>query len=206
MIKVSKKIDIEIDALRFLSRISISRNNDCWNWTGGTYKDTRYGYFNQIKTYRAHRVSYAIFKGDLKEDMVIDHICRNRICVNPDHLREVQTEVNVLENSISPSAKNKAKTHCKYGHSLIGSNLIVSKRGKRNCRICQRAHYHIQYRGLPIENLPDFFFYKKIKTHCKNGHEINPTNTKPRSSGIGFHCRLCAVLNHKKRRGKNESL
>lgn len=68
--------------------------NDCWNWIGRVSKDTGYGkkQFDR-KTMLAHRWVYSIFYGPVPTGLVIDHLCRNRSCVNPQHLEAVtQTE------------------------------------------------------------------------------------------------------------------
>lgn len=134
-IKPIKNIDVN----RFLSKISASDN--CWTWLGTPTK-TGYGRFkNKGEMYYAHRVSYSIFNGEIKKDLVIDHICKNRLCVNPEHLRQVTISQNVKENSNAPSAINREKTTCIRGHLLSGENLRYEngKQGiKRICKICKK--------------------------------------------------------------------
>lgn len=73
--------------------------------------------------------------GPIPEGMDLDHTCRNRGCVNPEHLEPVTTQVNTLRG-IGPTAENARKTHCKHGHPLEGDNLYVDPEGKRKCRAC----------------------------------------------------------------------
>lgn len=119
----------------FLKRLIKGTEEECWNWSGD--KATN-GYSrlrdSSGKKVGAHRLSYTIFKGEIPEALEIDHLCRNRWCLNPAHLEAVTTKTNVLRG-IGPAAFNSHKTHCIRGHPLSGGNLIL-KNNKRNCRIC----------------------------------------------------------------------
>jgi hypothetical protein len=108
----------------------------CWVWKGARgYKG--YGALSfRGKITPAHRYSYEYYKGPIPQGLVIDHLCRNTFCVNPDHLEPVSTKTNLLRG-ISFSAKNAVKTHCKYGHPFEGDNLRLSN-GGRICRTCRR--------------------------------------------------------------------
>ena len=73
----------------------VKKTPDCWIWQGSTFTDTGYGFLkDHRKNVRAHRLSWRIHKGDLSEDVQIDHVCHNRLCVNPDHLRPATTALN----------------------------------------------------------------------------------------------------------------
>ncbi len=114
------------------------KSESCWEWTGS--KD-QYGYgrirFNKVNML-AHRISFKIHKGEIPENLVIDHICRNRGCVNPEHLRAVTKSINSKENTASFTALNLLKTACPHGHKYTGNNLLVSGK-KRYCRTCSRG-------------------------------------------------------------------
>lgn len=114
-------------------------NTGCWLWTKFANR-AGYGqsYMNGRLVY-AHRMAWTLYRGPIPEGMFLDHICRVRSCVNPDHLRVVTTRINTIENSLGPSAKNAAKTHCPNGHPLVGGNL-VSRRYGRDCRTCYNAN------------------------------------------------------------------
>lgn len=72
------------DIIRFIN--FIDRNNGCWEWQGALDKDG-YGWFSfKGKNCKAHRASYKLFVGKLDSSLQIDHLCRNRRCVNPHHL------------------------------------------------------------------------------------------------------------------------
>lgn len=119
----------------------VSRSTGCWEWTGAIgpngygrmthKKDGRY-----VKLY-AHRVSYEMHKGAIPDELVIDHLCRNRKCVNPDHLEPVSNRENILRGT-SPIANAARATHCPAGHSYSGENLYVTRNGHRCCRKCTR--------------------------------------------------------------------
>jgi hypothetical protein len=72
-------------------------------------------------------------------------MCRNRACVNPNHLRQVTPKINTIENSNSIQAINSKKTHCKRGHSLTGYNLLKQSDNYRRCRKCFNMRGKIYY-------------------------------------------------------------
>ena len=86
------------------------------------------------RTVLVHRYSYELFVGPIPRSLVIDHMCRVRHCVNPDHLRIVTRRINNLQNTVSHVALNPDKTHCPVGHLYDEENTYVSKRGYRQCR------------------------------------------------------------------------
>ncbi len=114
-------------------------NTGCWLWTGWTGA-AGYGLLKvNMRAERAHRVMWQHLRGPIPEGLVIDHICRVRSCVNPDHLRVVTPRVNALENSDSPSAHHIRKTHCKYGHPFDAANTYrYPTKSARGCRTCHR--------------------------------------------------------------------
>lgn len=111
----------------------------CWEWTGCLFA-TGYGSIKQRGgRMLAHRVSFAALRGPIPENQTLDHLCRNKACVNPAHLEIVPLSVNVLRNE-GPSAINKRKTHCDRGHPLETVNLVNrSGRTHRTCLECHRA-------------------------------------------------------------------
>jgi len=111
-----------------------TEHGDCHLWNGPLDKDGYGTFYFRKKNRRAHRVAYYFYNGAIPDGMVIDHICKNRNCVAPSHLRCVTVAENILTNSRTVSAQNAMKTHCKNGH------VFDRKYGKqRYCSICDRA-------------------------------------------------------------------
>lgn len=115
----------------------------CWLWKGAV-GGSGYGSTSVLHhTVSAHRLSYETHVGPIPDGMVIDHKCRNKLCINPAHLEAVTTRENLLRG-VGPQAANHAKTHCKRGHPLSGDNLLVYRshvngRTARACATCQRV-------------------------------------------------------------------
>lgn len=142
---------------RFVEKIYFEPMSGCWIWGGSMALKSGYGTcFNGKASVAAHRYSYECFKGEIDPELVIDHKCRNRLCVNPDHLRAVTQMENVMCGQ-GAAATNARRTHCKHGHSLDDAYLKLDKHSNdgrliRHCRICARvqslAKYHRQKKAL----------------------------------------------------------
>lgn len=123
----------------YLERIDKRSSDDCWNWTGSICKQTGYGEGSPShnKKYLAHRLAYELYIGNIPANMTIDHICRNRQCANPLHLRLLSNRENILCGT-GITANNSRKSYCPHGHEYSGSNLYTKPNGARICRICKR--------------------------------------------------------------------
>jgi hypothetical protein len=97
----------------------------------------------RVATKAAHRLFYEQLVGPIPDGLQLDHLCRVRHCVNPDHLEPVTQTANVLRG-IGPTAVNAGKTHCVHGHPFTPDNTYINKQGNRHCRACaiRRAAEH----------------------------------------------------------------
>lgn len=130
---------------RFHAKYEIDENG-CWIWQSKTRPDG-YGVIwagiEEGREVRAHRLSYEIHHGPIPEGLTVDHVCRVRACVNPEHLRLLTREDNVMVG-IGPAAENARKTICKRGHLLTDDNVYVTRSGYRNCRECHRLYERVR--------------------------------------------------------------
>lgn len=124
---------------RFL-KLTFKDENGCWVWLGSKTK-TGYGMYHHYdenmknKSVKAHRAAYVEFVGKVMDGLTLDHLCKNRLCVNPQHLEPVTIKENVMRGN-TITALNSKKTHCIRGHALSGDNLYIAKKGSRVCKAC----------------------------------------------------------------------
>lgn len=117
--------------------IRVHKTDGCWVWTGRKLGHG-YGLFDnrddRTRTTLAHRVSYQLVTGKiLPSDLPLDHLCRNRCCVRPDHLEPVTT----AENNRRAASY---RTHCRRGHAYDEANTWRTREGWRTCRTCHREN------------------------------------------------------------------
>lgn len=128
---------------RFWQKVDKNGPAECWPWIagrGGTNQE--YGMFYVGKRHTtAHRVAYELLVGPVPDGLQLDHLCRNKICVNPSHLEPVTSKVNVLRGT-GLTAINARKTHCSRGHFYDSGNTYVHQ-DKRYCRECGRIRHRI---------------------------------------------------------------
>ena len=111
-------------------------DDGCWEWDGAKY-GTGYGVVSwQKKNTHAHRVVYELLVGPIPEGLELDHLCRNRGCVRPDHLEPVTHAENVRRAPFTAAHFQREKTHCPHGHEYTEENIYRTKRGGRACKAC----------------------------------------------------------------------
>ena len=130
---------------RFWSHVD--KSGDCWLWTA--YRTPLgYGHFGigVDRKFKAHRFAYELVVGPIPEGLVIDHLCRNPACVNPDHLEPVTQRENVFRGR-SHVVAQASQTHCQRGHLFTDENT-TRQGNKRGCRTCRNEWRRERYREL----------------------------------------------------------
>jgi len=126
---------------RFLEKIHIS-DSGCWEWTARITKQG-YGSFS-ILSYPvdAHRFIYEYYYGEITPKFEVHHICENKICCNPNHLKQLS----VKEHNI-----RHLKTHCPQGHEYSIQNTYITKHGWRHCKTCHMIKERIRRNSSLVE-------------------------------------------------------
>jgi hypothetical protein len=129
---------------RFEAKFIPEPMSGCWLWIGAVNKHG-YGKFGdwvdgRTQSHWAHRLSYELHIGAIPDGHVLDHLCRNTSCVNPDHLDPVPQRINVIRGEIG---QKMMRTHCDNGHEFTEANTawIKGKHGRlwRRCKACHAA-------------------------------------------------------------------
>lgn len=120
----------------------------CWVWMDAPMPNGYGRIFvsktpTRIETY-AHRLSYQLLVGPIPDGLTIDHLCRNRMCVNPDHLEPVTHQVNFFRG-MHPSSIVSRSDFCSKGHERTEANVYVTPAGYKQCRVCNRQHASRRY-------------------------------------------------------------
>lgn len=130
--------------IRLLDK-TLVQPHGCWTFTG---KETTGGGYAKVtvnlkgqpqRQIVGHRLVYEHFRGAIGDGLQLDHLCRNRMCLNPDHLEPVSCRENLLRGE-TLAALNLAKTRCAHGHEFVQENIYLTARGSRRCRACHREN------------------------------------------------------------------
>ena len=162
---------------RMVNATNFNAPRGCWEWTSST-NESGYGIFSDYEFGQvfAHRLALHIVGRPVPMDKVVDHLCRNRSCVNPSHLAIVTTSTNILRGEGS-GAKNARKTHCIHGHEFTKENTYIGKTQTkigtptRTCRECVRIrgvaqpHSHPRPSRTPTQRPP-------VASQCSAGRTL----------------------------------
>jgi hypothetical protein len=133
--------EVSSDLERFTSKVDIDQESGCWNWTGTLNVRDGYGFFKvDRRQWSSHRWAYETLVGEVENGLHLDHLCRNRLCCNPDHLEPVTCRENLMRGE-TLAAANAAKTHCIHGHEFNEENTYWRRDRTpptRMCRACSR--------------------------------------------------------------------
>lgn len=127
---------LDLDYLRRTFWSKVERPQDpaaCWPWQQSRGSHGYGQTWDGITVRLAHRVAFELTFGRIPDDLTVDHICRQRICCNPAHMRLLTNSENGRWNG------HAIKTHCIRGHAFDDENTYVDPRGHRRCRACVRV-------------------------------------------------------------------
>ena len=114
--------------------------NGCWNWVSHISKFGYGTFWMDGSTRSAHRTSYRLFRGEIPDGLTIDHLCRNRRCVNPGHLEPVSMRENVVVRSTHSGMIIHREGVCKHDHELVPENTRVYQWKNRVFRVCKECN------------------------------------------------------------------
>jgi len=142
---------IDIDYLirnRWWKDVLVGAPDACWPWLRSRGSHGYGQTWDRVTVRLAHRVAWVLTHGQqIPDGLTIDHLCRNRSCCNPSHLRLLSNLANARDNG------QTTKTHCPQGHPYDDENTVINSRGHRLCRAC-RDHRNRARRAKRSEQGP----------------------------------------------------
>jgi len=122
---------------RMHTKTVVDFETGCWVWGGGT-DDKGYGQINvEGAPVKAHIVMFRIYGGVIPEGLTLDHLCRNILCCNPEHLEPTTRAENTRRQLAAIGHHNALRTHCRKGHEFTPENTKPgAKADHRVCRAC----------------------------------------------------------------------
>jgi hypothetical protein len=199
---------------RLQERIRVT-DNGCWEWLLCKNRDGYGRWVVDGREWKAHRLAYTLYRGEIADGLEIDHLCRNRCCCNPDHLEVVTHTVNIRRGESLP-AKNRRKDRCVRGHEFTAENTAVDSQGWRSCLTCRRearaqwkADNPERFREIQREAVRRHRLRtadarreaaalraEKRRAFCRNGHPRTPENTYvyPGGTAVCLPCRQAKGL------------
>lgn len=126
---------------RFSVKYQIDVRSACWIWVAGCMTSGYGQFYDGTRDVGAHRWSYKNFIGEIPENLEIDHLCENKLCVNPEHLEAVSRQVNMKRYHTNHRAYVGQRSHCKNGHPMCEDNTYRSlKTGLTFCKTCRKTN------------------------------------------------------------------
>ncbi|MFB6955450.1 HNH endonuclease signature motif containing protein [Streptomyces sp. NPDC056309] len=166
----------------------VNAQSICWIWTGAK-SGGGYGHLSRRgKFIAAHRYAWEMLVGPIPEGLDLDHLCRVRACVNPDHLEPVTRRENLRRGAgrLRPPEARDRKKECPRGHPYDAENTYIAPSdGSQKCRECSRASVRQWRAANPSQGTAP-----GARTHCPQGHPYDEANTVKLKSG-SRRCRTC---------------
>lgn len=121
------------DLSRYMAdRVDTSDEQSCWPWRLSLGSHGYGNAWDGRTVTVAHRLAWILANGAIPDGLTVDHVCHNRRCCNPSHLRLLSNVENATDQG------QRQKMYCPAGHEYAGANLYVDPEGHRRCRQCAR--------------------------------------------------------------------